>query len=114
MTRQPLRTFDELLIRADQLWQQAEACVADDPEVLRRVKLSRMSVDYAILERARLQAAKKLPANAALRTLAAARFGPFIEVLNSSSLTRIREWTSLDKNDYRRGLAEALELKQDE
>ena len=34
--------------------------------VLRRVKLSRMSPDYAIVERARLQAQKKLPASPAL------------------------------------------------
>ena len=37
--------------------------MADDPEVLRRVKLSRMSVDYAIIERAR-PLGLALPANA--------------------------------------------------
>ena len=99
---------DKLLIESDQLWQQAEAQVADDAETLKRVKLSRMSVDYAILERARLQAAKKLPANSALKALAAARFKPFFEVLQHSGLSRIQEWTVLDVSDYRKKLAGAL------
>ena len=54
---------DELLVKANRLWQQAEAAVAGEPTCSHRVKRSRMSVDYAILERARLQAQKKLPAN---------------------------------------------------
>jgi len=99
---------DELLIAADKLWQQAEAAVAAEPDVLRRVKLSRMSVDYAILERVRLQAAGKLPANAELKSLATKRFEPFFEVLDSSRLSRTREWTVLDKEAYRRELAGAL------
>ncbi len=102
---------DQLLIEANQLWQRAETLTADDPEVLKRVKLSRMSIDYAILERARLQAAKKLPANARLKALAVARFGPFFEVLGPSGLTRIREWDALDVNDYRRKLRGALGLE---
>jgi hypothetical protein len=42
---------DELLTEADKLWQQAEDAVSDRPAMLHRVKLSRMSVDYAVLER---------------------------------------------------------------
>lgn len=99
---------DPLLLKADQLWQEAETLVADEPEVLARVKLSRMSVDYAILERARLQADQKLPANAKLKALAAARFEPFFEVLGPSGLTRIEEWRPLDVDAYRKGLGEAL------
>ncbi len=99
---------DELLIRSDKLWQQAERAAADDPDVLRRVKLSRMSVDYALLERVRLQAAKKLPANDALKNLAAARFRPFFETFEPSALSRIREWSQVDKADYRQKLAEAI------
>ena len=102
---------DELLLKADQLWQQAETLAADDPEVLNRVKLSRMSVDYAILERAQLQAAEKLPANVEIKALAAARFGPFFEVLRPSGLTRLREGSPLNVNDYRQRLAEALRLE---
>jgi len=99
---------DDLLIHADRLWQQAEEQVADQPPLLRRVKLSRMSVDYAILERTRLQVTDKLPASVELRSLAARRFGPFMEVFRASTLTRVREWNNVDKDDYRRKLAEAL------
>lgn len=102
---------DELLQQADQLWQQAEELVADQPEVLRRVKISRMSVDYAILERARLQAAKAQEGQTQLRALAARRFKPFFDVLRSSGLTRIREWTTLDVADYRTKLANTLRLE---
>jgi hypothetical protein len=97
---------DELLLKADQLWQQAETLAADDPQVLNRVKLSRMSIDYAILERARLPAA-----SAELKTLATARFKPFFEVLAPSGLTRLREGSPLDVNDYRQRLVEALRLE---
>jgi len=99
---------DELLIQADALWQQAATKTADEPPVQRRVKLSRMSIDYAILERARLQAAKKLPANAALMALAKRRFAPFFETFRGSSLTRIREWNLVDKEDYQKKLAVAI------
>ncbi len=99
---------DALLIGADKLWQQAERQVAGEPEVLQRVKLSRMSVDYAILERTRLQAAKKLPENAELQAIAAKRFAPFFETFNASPLSRIREWDVVNKADYRKKLANAL------
>jgi hypothetical protein len=96
---------DELLIKANQLWQEAQRLVADEPDVLRRVKLSRMSIDYAILERARLQPQGKL------KTLAAARFEPFFAVLAPSGLTRLREGQPLHINDYRQRLAAALRLE---
>lgn len=106
---------DELLVKSNELWQQAENLVATSPEVLRRVQLSRMSVDYAILERARLQAQKKLPVNETVKSLAAKRFKPFFEVLTSSGLTRLKleaAWNAppLDKEAYRRDLANELGL----
>ncbi len=44
---------DELLAKADAIWDEAEAAVAAGPDVLARVKTARLSVDYAIIERAR-------------------------------------------------------------
>jgi len=102
---------DELLIAADRLWQQAETSVADEAEVLRRVQLSRMSVDYAILERARLQAAAKGPGDTPLVDLARKRFQPFFATLAASGLTRIREWTVLDLPDYRSKLGATLKVE---
>ena len=102
---------EELLVEADTLWQQAEDAVADEPEVLRRVKLSRMSVDYAIVERARAQAAAGQRDKPPLGPLAAQRFKPFLETLDSSDLSRLMEWQALDKADYRKTLAAALGLE---
>ncbi len=99
---------DELLVEADKLWQAAEDAAAGDPEVLRRVQLSRMSVDYAILERARAQASAGNRDKPPLGPLAARRFEPFTKTLQSCDLTRLMEWQALDKADYRKKLAEAL------
>ena len=103
---------DELLIKANELWQEAEDLTSSSPIILRRVKLSRMSVDYAIVERARLQAQKKLPANETFQSLAAERFKPFMEVLKSSNLTHLREGPPFDKEAYRRDLAKDLQIEQ--
>jgi hypothetical protein len=105
-----LHMTDELLVKANALWQQAEDLAATSPEVLQRVKRSRMSVDYAILERARLQAQKKMPASASLHSLAAKRLEPFCNVLNRSALTHLSETAPLDKEAYRRSLAKDLGL----
>jgi len=70
-----------------------------------------MSVDYALLERARLQAAKKLPEDERLRAVATKRFAPFMAVFRSCSLTRIAEWRPVDKDDYGKKLAAALGIE---
>jgi hypothetical protein len=99
---------DELLSQADGLWESAEQAVAAEPEVLRRVKTSRMSVDYAIVERAREAKDPQSP----IRVLAARRFGPFMESLAASGLTHLREGHRLNLEDYRTKLAAALGVKQ--
>ncbi len=103
---------DELLIKANALWQEAEELTSSSPIVLRRVKLARMSVDFAIMERARLEAQKKLPANEAFQAVAAERFKPFMEVLKGSNLTHLREGPPMDKDAYRRDLAKALAIEE--
>jgi hypothetical protein len=42
---------DELLARSSALWDQAEAAVAEQPDVLARVQEARLPVEYAILDR---------------------------------------------------------------
>ena len=105
---------DDLLMKADQQWQEAERLVARRPDVLRRVQISRMSVDYALLERARLQAQQKLPANAAYRSVAVARFQPFIETLLASKLSSLLEGKPFDKKTYARELANDLGLNAEQ
>jgi hypothetical protein len=102
---------DDLLVKADQLWQQAEQLTAAEPEVLQRVKLSRLSVDYAILERARLQRLGKMPKNEAALALAAVRFQPFFATLVTSRVVRVREGQPIDREAYQRDLAKDLQIK---
>jgi hypothetical protein len=102
---------DELLLKANLLWRQAAGLVAAEPAMLRRVRLSRMSVDYAILERARLESPQRLPINAPLLALARQRFAPFFQTLQTSKITRLNEWKLLDKEAYRRKLALSLQIK---
>jgi hypothetical protein len=104
---------DDLLTEANQRWQEAEDLVAGKPDVLRRVRLSRMSVDYAIVERARLQAQGTLPANEAYRSLAVTRFKPFIATLQASKLSSLLEGKPFDKKAYSRELAKDLGLTVD-
>ncbi len=101
---------DGLLVKANWLWQQAEGLVAAQPEVLRRVRLSRMSVDYAILERARLEAAQRLAINDRFIAMAKQRFASFFQTLQTSKVVRLSEGAPLDKEAYRRDLALRLRI----
>jgi hypothetical protein len=101
---------DGLLVKANWLWQQAESLVAAQPEMLRRVRLSRMCVDYAILERGRLEAAQRLAINDRFLAMAKQRFAPFFQTLQTSKVVRLHEGDPLDKEAYRRDLALALRI----
>jgi len=103
---------EDFLTAANGLWQQAEDVVSNEPELLKRVKTSRLSVDYAILERGRLQALGKLPANKTFTPLVVARFHPFLDVIQKSAITRIDGWEKpFDSNSYRRDLARDLRIE---
>ena len=105
----------ELLAKASTLWDEAEARSASDRAALDRVRRSRMSVDYVIVEQAR--AAVKTPEKArterqkALIALALGRFAPFTQTMAASRLTRIREWKDVDKAAYCRTLAADLGIQ---
>jgi hypothetical protein len=104
-----------LLAEADRLWQEAESRAANDPALLDRVRRSRMSVDYAIVEQgraaAKTPAAKRSPPQSAVLALARKRCPPFVDTLIHSHLTRIREWKDFDKADYGRRLTMDLGLQ---
>ncbi len=102
----------ELLVQANALWQEAEKLAAGQPEVLRRVQISRMSVDYAIVERARLAAARPESPDQALLALAKERFAPYIDTLRTSGLKNLREGRALNLEEYRSNLAKALRIGQ--
>ena len=96
-----------LLCLADALWEEAEEDAAADAAALRRVQLSRMSVDYAIVERARaeVQGKPSSVAELALIELARKRFEPFMRALKTGGMTHLSEGQSLDFPNYRASLA---------
>jgi len=99
---------DDLLIAADRLWREAESKTASDPVVLDRVRVSRLSVDYAIVERARCEVSGKISLNEGLKVLAIERFGPYFEALARGGQIRLSEGSPLDIEKYRRDLAAGL------
>jgi len=106
---------EDLLTEANVLWQKAERLAANEPDVLRRVKLSRMSVDYAIVERARAMTLndKQVPMNAKFMRLARTRVDPFLSVLRTSTVKYVKSWPaswpSLMTPQYCEGLPKDLE-----
>ncbi len=103
---------DALLARANALWDAAEKSTAGEPNVLQRVRISRMSVDYAIVERVRAVLAgrngPRVVPRPAIFPLAASRFRPFMQTLEHSGVTHLREGQRLDFPKYRDSLAKAL------
>ena len=111
----PVRPYldDALLRQANALWEAAEKRTAGEPAVQRRVRISRMSVDYAIVERARAASNSK-PASTGqlpLIELARKRFQPFMRTLQKSGMTYLREGQRLDFPNYRASLAKALKIE---
>jgi hypothetical protein len=99
---------DDLLLKADRLWETAEQSTAAESALQRRVRIARLSVDYAIAERARLEIAGKLPANPQLKALAQRRFEMYTKTLTTAGIRSLGEGTPLDAKSYRAGLAAAL------
>lgn len=105
-----------LMTKADATWDKAESLARAEPAVLDRVRRSRMSVDYVIAEQGRAAAkvadVKRTDAQRASLALAQKRFGPFMETLAQSKLTRLREWKPCNKAEYRNKLAADLGIPQ--
>ncbi|HOH49959.1 MAG TPA: DUF4838 domain-containing protein [Candidatus Hydrogenedentes bacterium] len=87
---------DDLLKRADELMDMAEKAVADQPEVLERVKIARLSTDFAIIERMRARATDAYAFDhkksmVTMRPEFKARVDRFFSVAERNGLTTIRE-----------------------
>lgn len=100
---------DKLLIEANQLWQAAEEAAAAQPEVLARVKRSRLSVDYAIIARTMHSATKNPPEKTELTPLALERRDAYFENLRASGITRLHEHKPLDFELHRRNVIGLLD-----
>jgi hypothetical protein len=98
---------DKLLAKADALWQKAERQVASQPGVLERVKIARLCVDYAIIERERFSdlggyfldkrtlEVKPCPAFAA-------RTKRFFDIAQRAQVTRMAEAAPSTLENYRK------------
>ena len=87
---------DRVLARAGRLWDKAERAVADEPQVRERVKIGRLSVDFAMIERARRAGLEMFTIDRAtgipcLDPSLAARIERFIDVATRNGVTNLRE-----------------------
>jgi hypothetical protein len=118
---QPLRIFGSpneasvsyltpaLLARYGGLFDAAEKAVADQPEVLERVKVARMPVEYAIMEQAKKNYTgehglfEQVDGRWEPRTSIRAKIDPFIDLCNRTGVTRLKEWLT-PPEEYRSGM----------
>jgi len=80
---------NELLQQAEVLFDKAEKAVSEKPEVLERVKVARLSVDYAIMERARKRDMDFKTKNSDPTMISRAK--RFFEVAERNNVTKYRE-----------------------
>ncbi len=102
---------NELLTASDALWDEAEKQTADQPEMRRRVQIARMSVDYAIVERALAESGRGKEGDQNLIALARRRMQPFLDTLASSGLTHLNEGGRPRIDEYRTRVTTALKPK---
>lgn len=88
---------DEILAEADRLWDMAEAAVIADAETHERVRIARLSVDYALIDRylhdiENAWQADHQKGNIAPGSYLADKVHSFFEVAEAAGVTNIREW----------------------
>lgn len=88
---------DEIMARAGELWDRAERAVAAKPEVLERVRVARLSYEYAWIERTRHDGGRVYATDHAGFTITpdpayAARVRAFLDVARRAQVTWIDEW----------------------
>ncbi len=87
---------DRIMKKAERLWDKAEAAVAYEPVTLERVKIARLSVDYAAIERMRDKGLAMYDYDlktqqATLRPDMVTRIERFLDVATRNGVTNIRE-----------------------
>jgi hypothetical protein len=122
---QPLRIFGtpwdaetsyltpELITKYETLFDQAEASVSAEPEMLERVKIARLPLDYAIMEQAKKHFAgergvfRKVNGQWEARTDIRAKINPFTDLCIRQGVTQVKEW-STSPEEYRAALYRLL------
>jgi hypothetical protein len=87
---------DDILARADSLWNAAEAAAKDSAEVLDRVRIARLPADYALICRDRLRGGALLVDQEKLRLVVnpafTARVDRFCGIADRAGVLRLREF----------------------
>ncbi len=122
---QPLRIFGspmeaessyltpELIARYQGLFDEAEAKVADNAEVLERVRIARLPLEYAVMEQAKKHFAgengvfQKVNNQWKERTDIRAKINPFTDLLIRQGVTQVKEW-STSPEEYRSAMYRLL------
>lgn len=115
---QPLRIFGTpneaatsyltplLIKRYQTLFNEAERAVATSPEILERVKIARLPLEFAIMEQAKKTFAgdrgvfEKVNGKWEVRTEIRAKIDPFTDLCIRQGVTRVKEW-STSPDEYR-------------
>jgi hypothetical protein len=117
-SRAPLRIFGspneadttyltpKLIDRYEELFDEAEAMVADSAELLERVRIARLPLDFAIMEQAKKQYIgerglfHKVDGKWEVRTEIRSKIDPFTDLCVRQGVTRVKEW-STSPDEYR-------------
>jgi hypothetical protein len=103
----------ELIARYEGFFDQAEALVANDPEVLERVKIARLPLEYVIMEQAKKHFAgergvfQKVNGRWQARTDIRAKIDPFTDLCIRQGVTQVKEW-STSPEEYRAAMYRLL------
>lgn len=96
----------ELIQRYEKLFDEAEACVKDMAEILERVKIARLPLDFAIMEQAKKNFTgergvfEKVDGKWEVRTAIRSKVDPFTDLCVREGVTRVKEW-STSPDEYR-------------
>ena len=96
----------ELIERYEELFDEAEAAVADSAELLERVRIARLPLDFAIMEQAKKNYTgergifHKVNGQWEVRTEIRSKIDPFTDLCIRQGVTRVKEW-STSPDEYR-------------
>ena len=96
----------ELIKRYEGFFDEAEASVSHEPEILERVRIARLPLEYAIIEQAKKHFAgeqgvfRKVNGEWQVRSDIRARINPFTDLCIRQGVTQIKEW-STSPEEYR-------------
>jgi hypothetical protein len=105
-----------LLDRYEELFDAAEAAVTGDDEVLERVRVARLPVEFAIMEQAKAGPTglfEQVDGRWTVREDIRSRVDPFTDLSNRIGITRLKEW-STPPEEYRSAMYRLLSQGMDE